>query len=368
MLYNWQIQGWPNFTYKFEEIQSLVVRFAQETGEVNGILQALPDNLQQEALLQLMLAEAIKTSEIEGEFVSREDVISSIRNNLGLNAAPVHIKDLQAAGVAQLMVEVRKSFQEPLSAAMLKQWHKLLMAGAKHIKAGEWRQGTAPMQVVSGAYGRETVHFEAPPSSVVPKQMEQFLSWFNYADTETEGDVAQALLKSAIAHLYFESIHPFEDGNGRIGRAIAEKALSKFLGKPVMLSLSKSIEKNKKAYYQELKKAQQTLEITDWIKYFATVTMEAQADAKFMVQFTLKKAKYFDQYKNQLNQRQLKAVTKMLDKGAEGFEGGMTAKKYVAITGVSKATATRDLQYLYEIGALVAEGAGRSVRYQLSIR
>ncbi|MVN21741.1 Fic family protein [Mucilaginibacter arboris] len=365
MLYNWQIQGWPNFTYNLKEIQHLVVRFAHETGEVNGIVQALPDNLQQETLLQLMLAEAVKTSEIEGEFVSREDVISSIRNNLGLNETLVPVKDLQAAGVAQLMVEVRKSFQEPLSTAMLKQWHKFLMTGSSHIKAGEWRKGTATMQVVSGAYSSETVHFEAPPSSKVPSQMEKFLTWFNLAASETEGDVAQALLKSAVAHLYFESIHPFKDGNGRIGRAIAEKALSQSLKRPVMLSLSKTIEKNKKAYYEELKKAQCTLEITDWIKYFATVTLEAQVDAKLMVQFSLKKARYFEQYKNQLNDRQLKAVNKMLDKGAEGFEGGMTAKKYMAITGASKATATRDLQYLYEIGALVVEGAGRSVRYGL---
>ncbi len=368
MLYNWQIQDWPNFTYNFEEIQPLIVLFAHETGEVNGIIQGLPDQLQQETVLQLMLTEAIKTSEIEGEYVSREDVMSSIRNNFGWNETPVHIKDQQAAGVAQLMVEVRKSFSEPLSTDMLKQWHKLLMANASHIKAGEWRQGTAPMQIVSGAYGKEVVHFEAPPSAAVPKQIENFITWFNHVDFKTEGNVAQGVLKSAIAHLYFESVHPFEDGNGRIGRAIAEKALSQSLKKPVMLSLSKTIEKNKKIYYEELKKAQRTLEITGWLKYFATVIVEAQADARLMVQFTLKKARYFDQYKKQLNERQLKVIHKMLDKGAEGFAGGMTAKKYITITGTSKATATRDLQYLYEIGALVAEGLGRSVRYQLSIK
>lgn len=191
MLYNWQFSDWPNFTFSLEDIQPLFVRFAQETGEVNGIIQALPDSLQQETLLQLMLAEAITTSAIEGEYISREDVMSSIKNNLGLNETLVAIKDLRAAGIAQLMVEVRKSFREPLSIAMLKQWHKLLMAGASHIIAGEWRQGTAPMQVVSGSYGREIVHFEAPPSFDLPEQMESFVVWLNQVGFEREGQVAK---------------------------------------------------------------------------------------------------------------------------------------------------------------------------------
>jgi Fic family protein len=170
-----------------------------------------------------------------------------------------------------------------------------------------------------------------------------------------------------VAHLYFESIHPFEDGNGRIGRAIAEKALSQSLGRPVMLSLSKIIEGNKSAYYNALKEAQKSLEITGWINYFASVVLEAQRDAKAMVEFTLKKAQFFDRYKYQLNERQLKAINKMMQKGTEGFEGGMTAGKYISITKTSKATATRDLQQLHTIGVLIQEGAGRSVSYQLNL-
>ncbi|MGN7720312.1 Fic family protein [Chitinophaga sp. 22620] len=367
MAYHWQLPDWPNFTYRTEDIQPLITDFARETGEMNGVLLALPGNVQEEISLQLMLAEAVNTSEIEGEYLSREDVMSSIRNNLGLNETPEYVKDRRASGVARLMVDVRRSYAAPLNIAMLKEWHKDLLENAKNINTGEWRQGTAPMQVISGAPGKEIIHYEAPPSAIVPKEMERFVKWFNNVDFDINGDIAHAILKSTIAHLYFESIHPFEDGNGRIGRAIAEKALSQSLRRPVMLSLSKIIEKNRKAYYEALKKAQRSLEITDWIRYFAMVIIEAQKDAKSMVQFILKKARFFDRYKDQLNSRQLKAVNKMLDAGEEGFEGGMTARKYISITQTSKPTATRDLQHLHEIGAFTQEGAGRSVKYHLNI-
>ncbi len=368
MAYNWQPQGWPDFTYGVAEAQLSILAFAQEIGEVNGLIQGLPDALKQETLLQVMVAEAVKTSEIEGEYVSREDVMSSIRNNLGLNDVPVYVKDQRALGVAQLMVAVRKSFHEPLSSDMLKAWHRLLFGDINRVNPGEWRQSDDPMQVVSGAYGREIVHYEAPTSTRIPEELERFVMWYNSATFPLMGQVPEAILKSAIAHLYFESIHPFEDGNGRIGRAIAEKVLSQSLGRPVMLSLSKTIEANRKAYYVALKEAQRTLDITTWINYFATVVLGAQRDAKAAVLFTLKKAQFYDRYKNRLDERQLKVINKMLDKGTEGFEGGMTAKKYMGITKVSKATATRDLQQLQEMGVLVQEGAGRSVRYQLNLQ
>lgn len=368
MVYNWQLQGWPDFTYDVTEVQPLILAFAQETGEVNGLIQGLPDTLKQETLLQLMLSEAVKTSEIEGEYLSGEDVMSSLRNNLGLNDTPVYVKDRRASGVAQLMVEVRRGFREPLTLDMLKAWHRLLFAGTtSRVNLGEWRQGDAPMQVISGAYGRDIVHYEAPPSTGVPEEMERFVEWYRSASLPLKGQVPEAILKSSIAHLYFESIHPYEDGNGRIGRAIAEKALSQSLGRPIMLSLSKTIEANKKAYYNALKEAQRALDITTWMVYFANVVLDAQRDAKAMVLFTLKKAQFYDRYKTQLDERQWKAINKMLDKGAAGFDGGMTAKKYMGITKVSKATATRDLQQLHEIGVLAREGAGRSVRYRLNL-
>lgn len=367
MTYNWQNPEWPGFFFETTDIQPFILEFAKETGEINGIIQGLPDQLKQETLLQLMMSEAVKTSEIEGEYISREDVLSSLRNNLGLNEMPVHVKDRRATGIAQLMTEVRKSFQEPLTTTMLKTWHSLLMSGTRNINPGVWRTGIAPMQVISGAVGREVVHYEAPPSEQVPSEMEAFVEWYNSAVFTLKGEIAEGVLKSAIAHLYFESIHPFEDGNGRIGRAVAEKALSQSLKRPVMLSLSKAIEKNKKDYYKALKEAQRTLNITRWINYFAIVILEAQRDAKIMVQFTLKKARFFDRYREEFNERQTKAVLKIMERGADGFEGGMTAKKYMGITQASKATATRDLQQLYDLGVFRREGGGRSVRYQLNL-
>jgi Fic family protein len=368
MVYNWQLKGWPDFTYDVVVVQPLILAFAQETGEVHGLFHGLTETLKQETLIQFMLSEAVKTSEIEGEYLSREDVMSSIRNNLGLNDTPVYVKDQRASGVAKLMVEIRDSFQDPLSLDILKSWHSILFShSSSRINLGQLRQGDSPMQVVSGAHGREVIHYEAPPSERVPKEMENFVRWYNSATFPVEGGVAEAILKSAIAHLYFESIHPFEDGNGRVGRAIAEKALSQSLGRPIMLSLSKTIEANKNDYYQALKEAQRTLDITDWLVYFANVILDAQRDAKETVLFTLKKAQFHDRFKDQIDDRQWKAIHKMLDKGVEGFEGGMTAKKYMGITKVSKATATRDLQHLQALGALIQEGAGRSVRYQLNL-
>jgi Fic family protein len=366
MKYNWQLPEWPLFSFETTDVQPLILEFAKETGEINGIIQGLPNHLKQETLLQLMMSEALKTSEIEGEYISHEDVLSSLRNNLGLNDLPIPVKDRRATGIAQLMTEVRKSFQEPLTINTLKTWHGLLMAGTRNINPGDWRKGNAPMQVISGAVGREVVHYEAPPSEKVPAEMKAFIEWYNSAIFPLKGEIAEGVLKSAIAHLYFESIHPFDDGNGRIGRAVAEKALSQSINRPVMLSLSKTIEKNKKDYYNALKEAQRSLNITSWITYFTLVILDAQKDAKYMVQFTLKKAQFFDRYKDELNERQTKAVLKIMEQGVDGFEGGMTARKYMSITRASKATATRDLQQLYDLGVFTRDGGGRSVRYQLN--
>ena len=366
-MYNWELPDWPNFETHIEKSEALLYAFTMETGEVNGILKTLPQDIQQEALLQIMISEAVKTSEIEGEFLSRQEVMSSIRNNLGLNVPSDIINDRRASGIGELMIDVRSSFKEVLTKEKLWDWHKILLGSSNRIKVGGWRQGKEPMQVISGRVGNETVHFEAPPSSRVPEEMEYFINWFNETAPGGFREISSAPVRAAIAHLYFESIHPFEDGNGRIGRAIAEKALSQTLGRPVLLSLSEAIELDKAAYYAALKKGQQSNDISEWVDYFLSVVLIAQGKAKELVNFTLQKTRFFDRYKQQLNGRQLKAIKKMLDGGIEGFKGGMTAKKYVSITKTSKATATRDLQILNELGILIASGAGRSVHYDLNM-
>lgn len=367
MTYNWQHQNWPNFQYDLETLQPLFLEFSLEWAELSGMEKGLPIDLEEETVINIMVSEAIKSSAIEGEFYSREDVMYSIKNKLGLNKTPVRIKDRYSAGIAELMVEIRSSYQESLSTEMLKNWHKILFAHSKSLLVGDWRAEEEPMQVVSGPLGREMVHFEAPPSNQVAKEMEMMVDWYNQANFLQNNAIGSALLKSAIVHLYFESIHPFEDGNGRIGRALAEKALSQCLGKPVLLSISKVIEADKHAYYQALKSAQRGLDLTDWIAYFIKVIITAQRDSKALVAFLLGKVKYFDKYKNFMDDRQAKVIEKMFEAGPEGFQGSMSAKKYMSITQVSKATATRDLQYLRENGLLTQSGAGRSVRYALNL-
>jgi Fic family protein len=363
-MYNWQYKKWPHFTYSIEKIHPISIAFAKELGNVNGLMKGLNEELKQETLIEVLISEAIKTSEIEGEYMSREDVMSSIKRNLGLKEDKI-VRDKRVAGIAKLMTTIRQNATQELTIEMILNWHEILMEGSPKITPGAWRKGQEPMQVISGAYGKEIVHYEAPPSDRVSNEMEKFVQWFHGNILHVKDEITGALIKAAIAHLYFESIHPFEDGNGRVGRALAEYTLSNELQSPMLLSLSKVIEKNKKQYYEALKLAQSGLDITDWVYYFGQVILSAQRDARELVEFTVKKAKLFDQYKTVLNERQLKVLNRMLENGTQGFEGGMTAKKYMIIAKTSKATATRDLQNLYEIGVFQQIGAGRSVRYEL---
>ena len=363
MRYNWQQKDWPKFQYQTDDVEDKLFDFAQRTGRISGVLEGLSEIEQTEAMIDLMVSEAIKTSEIEGEFLSRNDVMSSIKRNLGIQEDAPLTKDKRAEGVAELMLAVRKNFNEALSERELLDWHSMLMKGNTSVQVGQWRTHEEPMQIVSGAMGREVVHFQAPPSERIPSEMEAFIAWFNRA----KDIIKKPIIRAAVAHLYFESIHPFEDGNGRIGRAIAERALSQSINRPVLFSLSKSIESSKNAYYNALKNAQCSNEITEWVNYFVQTVLDAQIDAEQEIEFTLKKTKFFDQHKNGLNDRQEKVVRRMLDEGHKGFEGGMNARKYVSLTGASKATSTRDLQDLVEKGVFIPIGGGRSTRYEIKL-
>lgn len=367
MSYNWQQPDWPEFRYGLDGVADLLLAFADHAGRVGGLLEALPDDLGTEAVLDLMISEAIRSSAIEGETLNREAVMSSIRNRLGINAVPQPVNSRMADGAGELMVAVRNSFREPLSEETLFSWHRMLLGGSSGLRVGGWRVGGDPMQVVSGRIDRPTVHFEAPPSERVPAEMARFIAWFN--DTAPGGPKAipHPPVRSALVHVYFETIHPFEDGNGRIGRALAEKALSQGLGRPVVLSLSHAIDAGRNAYYDALKNAQRGNDVTAWVQWFVGVVVQAQRDAEAQVRFVLRKAKYLQRFENQLNERQLKVVRRMLEAGPDGFTGGMNARKYIALTGASKATATRDLQQLAPIGALVPTGGGRSTRYELGV-
>ncbi|CAM4279665.1 Fic family protein [Gillisia limnaea] len=366
MKYNWQQADWPNFQYSTDHVETMLYEFSEKSGKINGILESLPEETKSEAIIELLVSEAIKTSEIEGEYLSRKDVMSSIKKNLGLKTDVIS-KDKTAEGISELMIDGQKTFKEYITEENLFNWHTLLMKGNSTIQAGQWRTHEEPMQVISGAMGKEKIHYEAPPSKIVPKEMNLFIQWFNQTGRGGEMEIKKPIIRAAIAHLYFETIHPFEDGNGRIGRAISEKALSQYMDRPIVLSLSKAMEVEKKEYYAALQLAQRSNEITPWITYFVKTTISAQIDAESLIEFTLKKTKFFDRYKHQLNQRQEKAVRRMLKSGPKAFDGGMNARKYVSLNKTSKPTATRDLQDLYDKGILTREGGGRSTSYFLKL-
>lgn len=359
-MYNWQHKNWPEFKFDSSSIDNKLMKFMLKAGELKGITSALPEAIGTDSIIQIMVSEAIKTSEIEGETINRSDAMSSIRKNLGLPISK-EPKDKNAIGLSHLLVDVRNSYKQELTESKILEWHILLMGNNKRINAGEWRKGTAPMQVISGSASDPKIHFEAPPSKMVSKEMKRFIEWYN------KSEISSPIIKAAVAHLYFESIHPFEDGNGRIGRAIVEKALSQGLDNPIMFSISKSIEENRSSYYKSLQYAQQRLEITKWIEWFASIIIIAQDDAEKTIQFTIKKVKFFDKYDKKMNERQKKVINRMLDEGIKGFKGGMNAKKYISITETSKATATRDLQELVSINVFTSNGLGRSTSYVINI-
>jgi len=364
--YIWQRKQWPNFTWDNEAVERDAYAYAMEASSLAGEIKYLSEDKKTDTLIDLMVSEAVKTSQIEGENFDREDVRSSIRNQLGLTATPETVRDPRANGVAALMISVRDHFNEPLTEERLCEWQSQIIVKdyQNHkLDVGQWRTSIEPMQIISGAYGKEKVHYEAPPSGQVPSEMKRFIEWFN-GSRDVKG-----VLRAGIAHLYFECIHPFSDGNGRVGRAISEVALSQELGHPALLSLSTTIQSRRQDYYNALSKASVgTLDITEWLMWFTKLALDSQRQAKEQIRFVLLKARIWDTYASQLNERQAKVLNRMLREGPEGFEGGMSAQKYSKMTGCSKATATRDLTELLRIGTFrKLEGGGRSTRYDIGL-
>lgn len=364
-MYNWQQKDWRQFTYDQQKIEQYVALFSEKIGMSKGVLSVLSIEQRSETMIDALVLEALKTSEIEGEYISRKDLISSIKKNIGVSSTDDSIKDLRAKGIAAMLVNVHDTYDNTLTEESIFQWHQLLFLRTTTISVGAWRSHSEPMQVVSGSIGKEVVHFEAPASSDVPYEMKSFIEWFNNTAPGGNNEIKFAAVRSAIAHLYFETIHPFEDGNGRIGRAIAEKALLQSVGYPLLISLSSAIEHNRKGYYEALKQGQRSNEITQWIIYFIEIILKALDNSIKIIDFTIKKTQLFDTHKKYLNARQEKVLKKMLESAFEEFEGGMSAKKYMKITKTSKATATRDIQQLRELGLFIPIGKGRSTSYKV---
>jgi Fic family protein len=317
-----------------------------------------------------MLSEAIKTSAIEGEDLDRESVRSSLLSLITSDTLPDK-SDQKAAGAASLLVDVRKNWQTSLTHDLLGKWQSMAVPEQRYtsILRGAYRNDPSPMQIVSGPYGREKVHYEAPPAIQVPDEMARLIDWYNQTSPLSEDKTIHGIARAGIAHLWFEVIHPFDDGNGRVGRAIADHALSQSLGYPTTACLATAIEADKKTYYLQLEKASRgSLDVNVWLDYFADTIIKAQEIASEEMNFVLAKTRFYEVYGNQLNDRQARMVSRVFAEGRKGFEGGITTKKYEAITKCPNRTASRDLSDLVAKGIIIPlPGGGRTTRYELTI-
>lgn len=366
MHWNWTQSGWPDFTYDRAALDALERRFLLASGEVLGAVRHVVQGDRERLQIELLSEEAMRTSAIEGEMLDRLSVQSSLRRQLGLDLDAYPEKPREQ-GVSAMMVDVYASFQIPLDHQTLSNWHRMLLAHDRSLQVvGGYRTHADAMQIVSGSVGRPTVHFEAPPSAQVPDEMDALVTWFNRTAPDGSSPLP-ALIRAGIGHLWFESIHPFEDGNGRLGRALAEKSLAQSIGQPSLIALSYTIERDRKAYYDQLERHQKTLDITSWLIWFAETVLKAQAVTMDRVAFFIAKAQFYDQHRAALNERQAKVIDRMFREGPSGFTGGLSAENYISITGTSRATATRDLQYLVETGALTRTGEKRHTRYWLNL-
>lgn len=366
MKWNWQQLDWPDFRWDSTVLAALEARFLQQSGVMIGVVKHLDADDRTDITLDVMTSEAMKTSEIEGELLNRDSVQVSLRRQFGLEADQRRIPPAEK-GIAEMMVALYREFAGPLTERALHDWHRMVLSGRNDIEAvGRYRDHADAMQVVSGPLHRPKVHFEAPPSHAVGGEMARFLEWF--ADTAPGGgQPLGGLARAALGHLYFVTIHPYEDGNGRIARAIAEKALSQAIGQPSLIALSQTIQRKRSAYYDALEAANKNNEVTAWLVYFAETVLEAQRHSLALIEFLIAKTRFYDRMRGLLNPRQERIIARMFREGVDGFTGGLSAANYITIADTSRATATRDLQELVALGALGSTGTLKSTRYYLML-
>ncbi len=357
-------KAWPDFKWDSHVIMPLLSSVRHRQGRLLGKLEGLGFQLREEATLETLTLDVIKSSEIEGEKLPMDQVRSSLARRLGIEIAGMVTAARAVEGVVDMMLDATQKYDQPLSDNRLYGWHAALFptghSGTHKIKVGVWRDDlNGPMQVVSGAMGKEHVHFEAPEAEKIPQEMQKFLQWFNH----TSG--MDPVLKSAIAHLWFVTIHPFDDGNGRIARAIADMQLTRADGSTQRFySMSAQIQRERNAYYVILEKTQKgSLDITEWLLWFINCMDRAIETAEENLSIVIRKAKFWENHHLlDLNMRQKKMINKLMD----NFEGNLTSSKWAKMTKCSPDTALRDIQDLMTKGILEKqEGGGRSTSYQL---
>ena len=369
MKYVWQRQDWPHFTRRSELLLPLISRARLGQGKLMSRIAALGFDLGREAHAEVLVEETVKTAAIEGERLNRDSVRSSVARRLGLPRAGLPPASRPVDGLVEVLLDATKHHAKPLTAARLKSWHAALFptgySGLARVRAGKWR-GLHPMRVVSGAVGREKIHFEAPPGERVEQEMGTFLDWWEKSRGHEDG-----LLRAGLAHFFFVTIHPFEDGNGRIARALTDMALAQDEGLPIRYySLSSRIMEERNGYYEALERCQKrTGDVTGWLEWFLECHIRAVEGAGELIADVLAKARFWETHeKTRINERQRKVVNRLLDAGKGGFEGGLTTRKYVSMTKASRATAFREISDLLEKDFLLQNPAkgGRSVSYQLN--
>jgi len=367
MTWNWKHKNWPHFIYNEGDFKEQELQFFEKAGMLYGSFQHIDADGQEGLKIDLISQEAVKTSEIEGEILNQDSIHSSIRRQFGLQTDHRRIAPAEQ-GIAEMMVDLYRNYAVSLTKETLCSWHEMLTNGRRDLMdIGRYRTHEDPMQIVSGHLGRPIVHFEAPPSKYVSGEMASFLAWFNQT-IKGEKNELPTLIRAAIAHLYFECIHPFEDGNGRIGRAISEKSLSQNLDRPTLIALSYTLHEHKKLYYKGLESNNKGLDISDWISYFCETVLNAQDNSQDMISFIIEKGLFYKRFEKQLNERQSKVVERIFVEGIDSFKGGLSAKNYQSISGAPSATATRDLTRMVEMGAFIKTGELKGTRYYLNIK
>jgi Fic family protein len=359
-----ELSDWPKFRWDEGRLATPLAAARHLQGRLVGQMEALGFKVREEAVLRTLTEDVLKSSEIEGEKLDADRVRSSVARRLGIDIGGLQPADRHVEGVVEMMLDATQHYNQPLTAERLFGWHASLFptgrSGMHRITVGAWRDDrTAPMQVVSGPVGRERVHFKAPAAERLEEEMQRFLEWFN-------GDATiEPVLKAALAHLWFVTIHPFDDGNGRIARAIADMSLARSEGSSQRFySMSAQIRDERGEYYGILERTQKgTMDVTPWMEWFLSCLTRAIEGAQAALAGVIDKARYWEKLRDvPLNERQRLVINRML----EGFEGKLTTSKWAALTKSSQDTALRDIQQLVERGVLIRNPAGgRSTSYSL---
>jgi Fic family protein len=361
----WQASNWPNWRFNLAALAGPMAEVSRAQGRLMGRLDDVGMALRDQASLAALTEDVVKTSEIEGEQLNVESVRSSIARRLGVDIGALAPVDRYAEGVVEMVLDATANCHQPVSRERLFGWHAALFptgySGLSRIKVGAWRDDAGgPMQVVSGPIGRQRVHFEAPPADRLELETRRFLDWVNGAQNEPP------LLRAGLGHLWFVTLHPFEDGNGRISRAIGDLLLARADGSPQRFySVSAQIQRERKAYYDILEQTQKrSMDVTEWLAWFLDTLHRAVDQAQHTLDAVLTKARFWQHWATTpLNARQVKLLNKLLD----GFEGKLTSSKWAAIAKCSPDTALRDINDLLMRGILrKSEAGGRSTRYELN--